>query len=141
VGLLELSKENDRVLWRLFIDSGDRTVDEEVTGSLKTLSNCLQTRMAEIAGLQKAQLDSLAIQKRSSEVWKLLGAVKAEFGKFGIVLDGVKKKLDQASHTMDDAAKRSRAMERKLRGVEELPAPEAQSLLAESSIDLEAVLD
>ena len=64
---------------------------------------------------------TLAIQQHSSEVWKLLGAVKTEFGKFGDILIGVKKKLDQASQTMDDAARRSRAIERKLRVVEELP--------------------
>ena len=64
---------------------------------------------------------SLAIQKRSSEVWKLLGAVKTDFGKFGDILTGVKKKLEQASQTMDDAARRSRAIERQLRVVEELP--------------------
>ena len=64
---------------------------------------------------------TLAIQQHSSEVWKLLGAVKTEFGKFGDILTGVKKKLDQASQTMDDAARRSRAIERKLRVVEELP--------------------
>ncbi|MGQ9922060.1 MAG: DNA recombination protein RmuC [Desulfobacca sp.] len=64
---------------------------------------------------------TLAIQRRSSEVWRLLGAVKTEFGKFGDILAGVKKKLDQASHTMDDAARRSRAIERRLREVEALP--------------------
>jgi DNA recombination protein RmuC len=72
---------------------------------------------------------TVAIQQRSSEVWQLLGAVKTEFGKFGSVLDGVKKKLDQASHTMDNAAKRSRAIERKLRRVQELPPPAAPRLL------------
>ncbi|NUM75351.1 DNA recombination protein RmuC [candidate division KSB1 bacterium] len=72
---------------------------------------------------------TLAIQKRSSEVWNLLGAVKTEFGKFGDTLDGVKKRLDQASTTMDEAAKRSRAIERKLRNVQELPAAETQLLL------------
>ena len=60
---------------------------------------------------------TLAIERRSSEVWRLLGAVKTDFGKFGELLAGVKKKLDQASHTMDDAARRSRAIERKLRTV------------------------
>lgn len=64
---------------------------------------------------------TLAIQQRSSEVWRLLGAVKTEFGKFGDILAGVKKKLDQASHTMDDATRRSRAIERRLREVEALP--------------------
>jgi DNA recombination protein RmuC len=81
---------------------------------------------------------SLAIQKRSSEVWKLLGAVKTEFGKFGDVLDGVKKKLEQATNTMDGAARRSRAIERRLRTVEDLPPSEAQLLLVgtESDIDV-----
>ncbi len=80
---------------------------------------------------------TLAIQKRSSEVWKILGAVKAEFGKFGDVLDNVKKKLDQASTTMDTAARKSRTIERKLRGVQELPSSEARLLLAEESHESE----
>jgi len=75
---------------------------------------------------------TLAIQERSSEVWKLLGAVKTEFRKFGDVLDGVKKKLDQASSTMDEAARRSRAIERKLRQVEELPVGESRLLLGDA---------
>ncbi|MGI9066347.1 MAG: DNA recombination protein RmuC [Pyrinomonadaceae bacterium] len=78
---------------------------------------------------------TLAIQERSSEVWKLLGAVKTQFGKFGAVLDGVKKKLEQATNTMDDAAIRTRAIERKLRDVEELPATEALVLLGETERD------
>lgn len=64
---------------------------------------------------------TLAIEKRSSEVWQLLGTVKTEFSKFGDILTGVKKKLEQASQIMDDAARRSRVIERKLRVVEELP--------------------
>lgn len=75
---------------------------------------------------------TLAIQKRSSEVWKLLGAVKTQFGKFGDVLDGVRKRLEQASSSMDGAAKRSRAIERQLRSVQELPPDEAGMLLGES---------
>jgi DNA recombination protein RmuC len=81
---------------------------------------------------------TLAIQERSSEVWKLLGAVKTQFGKFGAVLEGVKKKLEQATNTMDDAAVRTRAIERKLRDVEELPATEALVLLGETDLDEEA---
>jgi DNA recombination protein RmuC len=80
---------------------------------------------------------TLAIQKRSSEVWNLLGAVKTEFGKFGDILAGVKKKLEQASQTMDDAARRSRAIERKLQVVQELPGEESGSLLPNESSDLE----
>lgn len=71
---------------------------------------------------------TLAIEKRSSEVWELLGGVKTEFGKFGDVLDRVKNRLDAASKEIDSAGVRSRAIERKLRGVEELPAGEAPPL-------------
>ena len=78
------------------------------------------TFMALLNSLQMG-FRTLAIQKRSSEVWRLLGAVKADFSKFGEILENVKKRLDQASHTMDDAAKRSRLIERKLRDVEALP--------------------
>ena len=72
---------------------------------------------------------TLAIEKRSSEVWQLLGAVKTQFGKFGDVLDQVQKKLDQASNTIEDAARKSRTIERKLRNVQELPVEAAQALL------------
>jgi DNA recombination protein RmuC len=65
---------------------------------------------------------TLAIQKRSSEVWNLLAGVKTEFGKFGEALSGVKDKLDQAAKKMEDVDVRSRAIARKLRDVEELPA-------------------
>jgi DNA recombination protein RmuC len=66
---------------------------------------------------------TLAIQKRTSEVWQVLGAVKTEFGKFGDLLEKTQKKLQEASNTLDSAAVRTRAIERRLRGVEELPAP------------------
>ncbi len=64
----------------------------------------------------------LAIQKRSSEVWNLLAAVKTEFGKFGEALSTVKDKLDQAARHVDTVAVRSRAITKKLRDVEELPS-------------------
>ena len=63
---------------------------------------------------------TLAIQHRSSEVWKVLGEVKAEFGKFGDVLDAVRNKLDQATRTIDKAEVRTRVITRKLRDVKEL---------------------
>jgi DNA recombination protein RmuC len=72
---------------------------------------------------------TLAIQQRSSEVWALLGAVKTEFAKYGAVLEKVQKKLLEAANTMDDAAVRTRAIERKLRGVEALPEGSAAALL------------
>ncbi|NGQ93634.1 DNA recombination protein RmuC [Brevibacillus sp. SYP-B805] len=74
---------------------------------------------------------TLAIQKRSSEVWQLLGAVKGEFGKFADILAKTQKKLQEASNTIESAAVRTRAIERRLRTVQELPAEEAGKLLPE----------
>jgi len=72
---------------------------------------------------------TLAIQKRSSEVWNLLAAVKTEWTKYGDVLDAVQKKLHQASDTIEKAKVRSRAVGRKLKDVQELPVGEATVLL------------
>lgn len=72
---------------------------------------------------------TLAIEKRSSEVWTILAAVKTEFGKFGEILTKVKKQLDTASNTIDQTSVRTRSMERKLREVEELPAKDSIKLL------------
>jgi len=73
---------------------------------------------------------TLAIEKRSSEVWQLLGAVKTQFGQFGGLLEKVHKKLDQASNTIEDAARKSRTIERKLKDVEEVPAENVGELLS-----------
>jgi DNA recombination protein RmuC len=80
---------------------------------------------------------TLAIQKRASDVWALLGAVKTEFNRFGEILEKTKKKLDEASASIETAATRSRAIERKLRDVQHLPPKEALHLLgsAESPED------
>lgn len=75
---------------------------------------------------------TLAIEKRSSEVWEILGAVKTEFGNFGNVLEKTKKKLQEAANVIDKAGVRSRAIERKLRTVQELPQEETIALLGES---------
>ena len=64
---------------------------------------------------------TLAIEKRSSEVWELLGIVKTEFSKFGDLLDKTNKKLVEISNTMSDATKKTRTIERKLKNVEALP--------------------
>jgi DNA recombination protein RmuC len=74
---------------------------------------------------------TLAIERRSSEVWGLLGAVKSEFGKFAGVLAKTREKLDQASKTIGDAEVRTRAIERRLRDVEALPGTGTTGLLAE----------
>jgi len=87
------------------------------------------TTLAALLNSLQMGFRTLAIQQRSSEVWKVLGAVKTEFGKFGDLLDGVKKKLDQASNTIDDAARKSRTIGTKLRNVQELPAGEAALML------------
>jgi len=72
---------------------------------------------------------TLAIQKRSSEVWNLLAAVKTEWTKYGAVLDAVQNKLHQASDTIEKAKMRSRVVGRKLKDVQELPVDEARVLL------------
>ena len=67
---------------------------------------------------------TLAIERRSSEVWALLGSVKTEFGKFGRVLEAVQKNLNRASEKIEDAKRGTRAIERRLSHVGELPAPD-----------------
>ncbi len=90
------------------------------------------TTLAALLNSLQMGFKTLAIEKRSSEVWSLLGAVKTEFANFGAVLLKTKKKLDEASNTIDAAATRTRAIERKLRTVQELPAAEAAKLLDDS---------
>lgn len=80
---------------------------------------------------------TLAIEKRSSEVWSLLAAVKTEFGKFGLILDKTQKKLQEASNTIETAARKSRNIQRKLKNVEELPSNKTEGILEE----VESVLD
>jgi len=72
---------------------------------------------------------TLAVQKRSSEVWTLLRAVKTEFGKFGEVLDKTQKKLQEASNSIEKAARNSRKIEKKLKGVEVLAPAQAEGVL------------
>ena len=72
---------------------------------------------------------TLAIQKRSSEVWELLSAVKTEFSKYGTVLDKVQRKLTEASNQIELVARRKRAIDRHLRGVEEASDQQAEQLL------------
>jgi DNA recombination protein RmuC len=92
------------------------------------------TTLAALLNSLQMGFRTLAIQKRSSEVWNLLAGVKAEFGKFGDALSAVKEKLDQAARKMDDVDVRSRAITRRLRDVEELPSnpqPLFKDLLSE----------
>jgi DNA recombination protein RmuC len=80
------------------------------------------TTLAALLNSLQMGFRTLAIQKRSSEVWNLLAAVKTEFGKFGESLSAVKEKIDQASRKMEDVDVRSRVITKKLRDVEELPS-------------------
>ncbi|MEN9705198.1 MAG: recombination protein RmuC [Pseudomonadota bacterium] len=72
---------------------------------------------------------TLAIEKRSSEVWQVLGAVKTEFGKFGEALAHTKKKLEEATNSIEKAQTRNNVLTRRLKGVDQLPEPEAVGLL------------
>jgi DNA recombination protein RmuC len=98
------------------------------------------TTLAALLNSLQMGFRTLTIQKRSSEVWNLLAAVKSEFGKFGDALSKVKEKLDQASSDMDKVAVRSRVITKKLRDVEELPTnpqPLLRELLQEPEANLE----
>jgi len=74
---------------------------------------------------------TLTIEKRSSEVWRLLGAIKTEFMTFGTLLEKTRKKLDEASSSIDSAATRTRRIQKKMQGIEELPATESYRILGE----------
>lgn len=75
---------------------------------------------------------TLAIQKRSSEVWQVLGAVKSEFGKFGELLERTQKKISEANSELDKlVGVRTRTIQRKLKEVQELPDPERKNLLGD----------
>jgi DNA recombination protein RmuC len=79
---------------------------------------------------------TLTIEKRSSDVWRLLGAIKTEFLTFGVLLDKTRKKLDEAATSIDSAAVRTRRIQKKMQGIEQLPAAESDTLLG---IELESL--
>lgn len=89
------------------------------------------TTLAAILNSLQMGFRTLAVEKRTSEVWMLLGAVKTEFGKFGDILEKTQKKLQEASNTIEGAARKSRTIERKLKNVQELPSPDAVSMLGD----------
>ena len=88
------------------------------------------TTLAAVLSSLQMGFRTLIIEQRSSEVWQVLGGIKTEFSKFGVALEKVKKKLHEASNTMDKASVRSRAVERKLREVQELPAMLSTTVIA-----------
>jgi DNA recombination protein RmuC len=85
---------------------------------------CGPTTIAALLNSLQVGFKTLAIQKKSSEVWKVLAAVKKDFGLFGDVLDKTRKKIDDAGRELDNASHRSRQIVKKLSKVEELPEPE-----------------
>ena len=95
------------------------------------------TTLAAILSSLRMGFRTLAIEKRSSEVWQVLAAVKTEFGKFGSVLEKLDKQLGTARKTVGETGQRTRAMERKLREVEELPESDSRDLLQLGSVSVE----
>ena len=87
------------------------------------------TTLAALLSSLRMGFQTLAIEQQAVEVWRVLGAVKTEFGKFGDVLDKVKRQLDTAGRTIDETGVRTRAMERRLREVEESAGEQAELVL------------
>ena len=108
----------------------------EMTSHRTSIDPCSVNLAALLNSLQMG-FRSLAIEKRTSEVWKILSSVKTEFGKFGGVLDKVQTKLRQASDTIDKVGVRSRAIERQLRTVERLPESNHAELPFDDGIQIE----
>ncbi|MCK9195598.1 MAG: DNA recombination protein RmuC [Syntrophales bacterium] len=90
------------------------------------------TTLAALLNSLQMGFRTLAIEKRSSDVWSLLGAVKTEFTTFGGILEKTHKKLQEASNIIEKAATRSRSIERRLKNVQEMPAPDAETLIEDN---------
>jgi DNA recombination protein RmuC len=95
---------------------------------------CGPTTLAAMLNSFQMGFRTLAIEKRSSEVWAVLGTVKAEFGKFGEALAHTKKKLEEASNSIDSAERRNRVLTKRLDGVDQLAVPQP-ALLVEAVVE------
>jgi DNA recombination protein RmuC len=91
------------------------------------------TNLAALLNSLQMGFRTLAIEQRSSEVWRVLGAVKTEFAKFGEVLARTKDRIDKASEELERAGVRRRALERQLRTVDALPEPDAAKLIGDGA--------
>jgi DNA recombination protein RmuC len=98
------------------------------------------TTLAALLNSLQMGFRTLAIEKRSSEVWALLGAVKTEFSKFNEILVKTQKKLQEASDTIESAAKKSRTIEKKLKDVQVLPSASEPVNLLEEGDEVESDL-
>ena len=99
------------------------------------------TTLSAILSSLRMGFRTLAIEKRSSEVWNILSAVKTEFGKFGDVLNKVKRQLDAASNTIESTEVRTRVMGRKLKSVESLPSEQLMEVLGLESLSGNAIAE
>ena len=108
------------------------------TGLVETLQRDFKvvitgpTTLAALLNSLQMGFRTLAIEKRSSDVWSLLGAVKTEFTTFGGILEKTHKKLQEASNIIEKAATRSRSIEKRLKNVQKLPTPDAGTLIEDS---------
>ncbi len=93
------------------------------------------TTIAAVLNSLQMGFRTLAVEKRASEVWTLLGTVKREFGKFGDILDKTQKKLQEASNTIEQAGRKSRNIERKLGKVQELPSTPSKEIPSADDIE------
>ena len=91
------------------------------------------TTISAFLGSLQMGFRSLAVERRTSEIWELLGAVRTEFSRFGEVLERTKARLELASKDIDSAGVRSRAIERRLRAVETIPETQATQMIDEAS--------
>ncbi len=95
------------------------------------------TTLRAMLGMVKMRFQCLTVEKRTQEIWQTLGAVKTEFNKFGGMLEKAKEKIDAASKELDQDAKRTRALERKLKNVEALSEAQARQILSLNAADLD----
>ena len=102
-------------------------VDEEIRQKYSISLSSPATLPVRLNGLLMGYR-SVAIEKRSAEVLKILGGVKAQFSKFGDLLEGVEKKLTESAHKIEDARKQSRRIEKEMKDIEELPASEVRAI-------------
>ena len=134
------SRQLEMTIKKMAKDIHDKYVDPPFTTDFAIMFLTLQkefkivvtgpTTLGAILNSLQMGFRTLAIQKRTSEVWNVLGAVKTEFGKFGGLLEKVQKNLQNAGDQLEEVmGKRTRAIERKLRQVEALPTEESQKML------------
>jgi DNA recombination protein RmuC len=88
------------------------------------------TTLSAIVSSLRMGFQTLVVEQRAAEVWRVLGAVKTEFGKFGSVLDRVQRQLITATRTIEETGTRTRAMERRLRAVEQMDPEESATILS-----------